>query len=161
MGAQIPGVIGDVNATWLKSELGWDVDSMDVQQIGAGIGVSSALYRLKLRGANCPSSVIVKLPALDEAAVFTSTMLRMYIREANFFGSLCNEMPIGVPVAYLALELGRVVVIVYLVLTTLLWSPWSPVKTQINESQGYAQLDQRLPSVITDLRERADELLTN
>ena len=102
MGAQIPGVIGDVDATWLKSELGWDVDSMDVQQIGAGIGVSSALYRLKLRGANCPSSVIVKLPALDEAAVFTSTMLRMYIREANFFVSLCNEMPIGVPVAYLA-----------------------------------------------------------
>ena len=49
MGAQIPGVIGDVDAMWLKSELGWDVDSMDVQQIGAGIGVSSALYRLKLR----------------------------------------------------------------------------------------------------------------
>ncbi|MBJ7368633.1 MAG: hypothetical protein JHC65_09255 [Ilumatobacteraceae bacterium] len=36
MGAQIPGVIGDVDAAWLKSELGWDVDSMDVQQIGAG-----------------------------------------------------------------------------------------------------------------------------
>ena len=102
MVAQIPGVIGDVDAMWLKSELGWDIDSVDAQQIGAGIGVSSALYRLKLRGANCPSSVVVKLPALDEAAVFTSTMLRMYIREANFFDSLCNEMPIGVPVAYLA-----------------------------------------------------------
>jgi uncharacterized membrane protein required for colicin V production len=61
--------------------------------------------------------------------------------------------------AGVALELGRVVVIVYLVLTTLLWSPWSPVKDQINESQVYAQLDQRLPSVITDLRERANELL--
>lgn len=84
MGAHIPVEIGDVSAAWLKSELGWDVDSMDVQQIGAGIGVSSALYRLKLHGANCPSSVVVKLPALDEAAVFTSTMLRMYIREANF-----------------------------------------------------------------------------
>ncbi len=102
MGAHIPSVIADVNATWLKSELGWDIDSIDVQQIGAGIGVSSALYRCVLSGPNCPSSVVVKLPALDEAAVFTSTMLRMYIREANFFGSLCNEMPIGVPVAYLA-----------------------------------------------------------
>ena len=99
MGAHIPSVIADVNATWLKSELGWDIDSMDVEQIGAGIGVSSALYRCVLSGPNCPSSVVVKLPALDEAAVFTSTMLRMYIREANFFGSLCNEMPIGVPVA--------------------------------------------------------------
>ena len=102
MGAQIPGVIGDVDVAWLKSELGWNVDSMEVQQIGAGIGVSSALYRCVLKGPNCPSSVVVKLPALDEAAVFTSTMLRMYIREANFFGSLCNEMPVEVPVAYLA-----------------------------------------------------------
>ena len=102
VGAQIPGVIGDVDVAWLKSELGWNVDSMEVQQIGAGIGVSSALYRCVLKGPNCPSSVVVKLPALDEAAVFTSTMLRMYIREANFFGSLCNEMPVEVPVAYLA-----------------------------------------------------------
>ena len=68
MGAQIPGVIGDVDAMWLKSELGWDIDSVDAQQIGAGIGVSSALYRLKLRGANCPSSVVVKLPALDDSS---------------------------------------------------------------------------------------------
>lgn len=102
MGAQIPGVIGDVTVAWLKEELGWEIDSMEVQQIGAGIGVSSALYRCTLKGPNCPSSVVVKLPALDEAAVFTSTMLRTYIREANFFGSLCNEMPVGVPVAYLA-----------------------------------------------------------
>jgi thiamine kinase-like enzyme len=102
VGAQIPGVIGDVDEMWLKSELGWDVDSIEVQQIGAGIGVSSALYRCTLSGPNCPSSVVVKLPALDEAAVFTSTMLRMYIREANFFGSLCNEMPVDVPLAYLA-----------------------------------------------------------
>ena len=102
VGAQIPGVIADVDIAWLKSELGWGVDSIEVQQIGAGIGVSSALYRCVLKGPNCPSSVVVKLPALDEAAVFTSTMLRMYIREANFFGSLCNEMPVEVPVAYLS-----------------------------------------------------------
>jgi len=61
--------------------------------------------------------------------------------------------------AGVALELTRVTVIGYLVLTTLLWSPWSPVKTQINESQIYAQLDQRLPGVITDLKERTNELL--
>ena len=69
-------------------------------QIGYGVGVSSALYRCALVGANCPSSVIVKLPALDDAAVFTSTMLRMYIREAKFFTSLIHEMPINVPVGY-------------------------------------------------------------
>jgi hypothetical protein len=103
VGAHIPSSIGDVNQAWFKSVLGWEIDSIDCNQIGSGIGVSSALYRCKLTGPKCPSSVIVKLPALDEAAVFTSTMLRMYIREANFFNSLINEMPIQVPVGYLSL----------------------------------------------------------
>jgi len=61
--------------------------------------------------------------------------------------------------AGVALELIRIMVIGYLVLTTLLWSPWSPVKTQVNESKIFAQLDERLPSVITDLKDRATELL--
>ena len=102
MGAHIPSSIGDVNQAWFKSALGWEVDSIDCGQIGSGIGVSSALYRCKLSGPNCPSSVIVKLPALDEAAVFTSTMLRMYIREANFFRDLIHQMPINVPVGFLS-----------------------------------------------------------
>ena len=114
MGAHIPSSIGDVNQAWFKSALGWEIDSIDCNQIGSGIGVSSALYRCRLTGPKCPSSVIVKLPALDEAAVFTSTMLRMYIREANFFNSLINEMPIHVPVGYLSLideETSRFVVV--------------------------------------------------
>ena len=46
-----------------------------------------------------PATVVVKLPALDEAAVFTSTMLRMYTREAGFFerarppGARCGSRP--------------------------------------------------------------------
>ena len=103
MGAHIPSSISEVDENWFKAALGWDIDSMVCNQIGTGIGVSSALYRCKLSGTNCPSSVIVKLPALDEAAVFTSTMLRMYIREANFFTSLVHQMPIHVPTGYLAL----------------------------------------------------------
>jgi len=102
VGARIPSSISDVNEAWFKSALGWEVDSIDCNQIGSGIGVSSALYRCKLTGPKCPSSVIVKLPALDEAAVFTSTMLRMYIREANFFKALINQMPINVPVGFLS-----------------------------------------------------------
>ena len=41
----------------------------------------------------------MKLPALDEAAVFTSTMLRMYTREAGFFGELAHQAPLRVPAA--------------------------------------------------------------
>ena len=35
----------------------------------------------------------MKLPGLAEEAVFTSTMLRMYLREAGFFGELADQAP--------------------------------------------------------------------
>ena len=109
MGAQIPGVIGDVDAAWLKSELGWNVDSMEVQQIGAGIGVSSALYRCVLKGPNCPSSVVVKLPALDEAcfvqmgdfvkAAFATAISPHRLIGVSLASSSSQERPITITLA--------------------------------------------------------------
>ena len=95
--ASIPGTIDEVTPTWLREVAGLPCDRAEPTQIGVGIGVSSALYRVALQGDGCPSSVIVKLPALDEAAVFTSTMLRMYIREVAFFERLAPEVPVRVP----------------------------------------------------------------
>ena len=96
-------------------------------------------------------------------AIFLGAQVGLFVfgKAAKFFHARLLWKPLKAidSLAGVALELGRVVVIVYLVLTTLLWSPWSQVKTQINESQIYTQLDERLPSVITDLRERANELL--
>jgi uncharacterized membrane protein required for colicin V production len=96
-------------------------------------------------------------------AIFLSAQLGLFVfgKFAKFFHARLLWKPLKTidSVAGMALELIRVVVIGYLVLTTLLWSPWSQVKTQINESQIYAQLDERLPSVITDLKDRANELL--
>ena len=98
-------------------------------------------------------------------AIFLGAQLGLLVfgKFAKFFHARLLWKPLKAidSLAGVALELIRVVVIGYLVLTTLLWSPWSPVKTQINESQVYAQLDQRLPSMITDLKDRADDLLTN
>lgn len=99
MGA-IPTKIDDVTPGWLAEATGLDVQAADMEQIGVGIGVSSALYRARLTGPGCPQTVVVKLPALDEAAVFTSTMLRMYLREAGFFGELAHQAPIRVPVCH-------------------------------------------------------------
>jgi hypothetical protein len=99
----IPASIDDVTPAWLGEVIGHDVTSVDVEQIGVGIGVSSALYRVTLEGPEStdrPVSVVVKLPALDEAAVFTSTMLRMYIREVGFFDELASRSPIRVPERY-------------------------------------------------------------
>jgi hypothetical protein len=94
----IPASIDEVTPAWLGEVLGCDVGAVVHEQIGVGIGVSSALYRLRLTGgAACPDTVVVKLPALDEAAVFTSTMLRMYIREVGFFEKLAAESPVRAP----------------------------------------------------------------
>ncbi len=97
MTLSIPASIDDVTLDWLVAATGLSVATMDLEQIGVGVGVSSALYRAALEGDGCPQSVIIKLPALDEAAVFTSSILRMYIREVGFFRSLASESPIRVP----------------------------------------------------------------
>ncbi len=98
--ASIPGSIHDVTTQWLSNVTDFEVDSLEVEQFGVGIGVSSALYRLRLDGPSCPVSIVVKLPALDPAAVFTSTMLRMYIREVGFFAELAGQSPVRVPRSY-------------------------------------------------------------
>lgn len=96
----IPSAAAEITPDWLGAALGARVDDVEVTQIGAGIGVSSALYRCALQGEGCPDRVIVKLPALDPAAVFTSTVLRMYIREAGFFAQLAGDCPVRVPAGY-------------------------------------------------------------
>ncbi len=96
MSIPIPSTIDDVTADWMSSAMGTDVGEISTSQIGEGIGVSSAVYRIALSGGG-PDSVVLKLPALAEEAVFTSTMLRMYIREVRFFKELAAKSPIRVP----------------------------------------------------------------
>ena len=99
MSIPIPSTIDEVTAEWMSSAMGVDVGDVSLAQIGEGIGVSSAVYRATLSGSG-PDSVVVKLPALAEEAVFTSTMLRMYIREVRFFKELAAKSPIRVPGSY-------------------------------------------------------------
>lgn len=93
----IPGSVEEITPDWISAATGWTVDGVTCSQIGVGIGVSSAVYRAELTGEGCPSSVIIKRPALDPAAVFTSTMLRMYIREVRYFTTLALESPLRSP----------------------------------------------------------------
>lgn len=99
MGA-FPTSVGEITPGWLAEATGLPVEQADIEQIGAGIGVSSALYRVRLSGEGCPSTVVVKMPALAEEAVFTSTMLRMYLREAAFFTELAHLAPLRVPACH-------------------------------------------------------------
>ena len=96
-------------------------------------------------------------------AIFLGAQLGLFLfgKAAKFFHARILWKPFRVidSLAGVALEVVRLAVFGYLVLSTMLWSPWSPAKTEINHSQVYAQLDQHLPSVVTDLKDRANKLL--
>ena len=100
MAAAIPASIEDVTAQWMSAATGWNITAVRNEIIGVGVGVASAVYRSHLTGSGCPKSVIVKLPALDPNAVFTSAVLRMYIREVKFFKTLAKEVPFRVSQSY-------------------------------------------------------------
>ena len=123
-------------------------------------GVAGLYFSLQLVATW--SSLVNQIVAVL-VAIFLGAQVGLCVfgKLAKFFHARLLWKPLkGIDsLAGVALELTRVIVIGYLVLTTLLWSPWSQVETQINESQIYAQLDERLPSVFTDLRDRANELL--
>jgi aminoglycoside phosphotransferase (APT) family kinase protein len=96
----IPTSVEHITPAWLAAATGLPIEDASLEQIGVGIGVSSAVYRAHLSGPDCPETVVIKLPALDEAAVFTSTVLRMYTREAGFFDELAHEAPVRVPACH-------------------------------------------------------------
>jgi hypothetical protein len=103
MTTTIPTSVDQVTAEWLGATCAFDVSEVVAEQIGVGVGVSSGLYRLRLTGGDsCPSEAVLKLPALDPAAVFTSSVLRMYIREVRFFEHLAAMSPIRVPKCFYA-----------------------------------------------------------
>lgn len=93
----IPSSIDDVTAEWLRDATGLAVTAARAEQIGAGIGVIGAVYRVHLDGEGVPPTVVVKLQGLDEAAAFTGTILRMYIREVRFYERMAARVPVRVP----------------------------------------------------------------
>ncbi len=100
----IPATIDDLTADWMAQALGAPITGIDATQIGKGIGVAAALYRVTLTcdDADIPDTVVVKLPALDEAAQFTASLLRLYIREVRFYQELAADSPIAVPSCHYA-----------------------------------------------------------
>ncbi|MGB0114018.1 MAG: phosphotransferase [Ilumatobacteraceae bacterium] len=96
----IPNGPEGITPAWLREHVGFDVTSVEVVEIGAGIGVSSAVYRASLTGENVPDSVVVKLIAKDPAAAFTSAVLKFYRREVQFYDKLADEAPVRTPHGY-------------------------------------------------------------
>lgn len=131
--------------------------------LGYIVGGVAGLY-LSLQLVATWGSLIKEIIAVL-IAIFLGAQIGLLIfgKAAKFFHARILWKPLKAidSVAGVLLELTRIVVIGYLVLTTMLWSPWGEVKKQVNESQIYAQLDQHLPSLVTDLKDRAKEFLQN
>lgn len=106
MATTIPTKIDDITPEWLATATGLPITGISATEIGAGLGVIGAVYRITCTGSDgCPSSLVVKLPGLDEAAVFTGSILRMYIREVRFYDQMASKVPVRVPAAlYTALD---------------------------------------------------------
>ena len=97
----IPDGIDGIDSDWLSEAMGSPNKITDVSDIGTGIGMIGAIYRVALEGDG-PASVVIKLPGLDETARFTAQLLRLNIREVGFYRELAAESPIRVPHCHFA-----------------------------------------------------------
>ena len=60
-----------------------------------------------------------------------------------------------------ALEVGKYVLLFYVIGTILLWAPWSAGQNAVSESKFYLQVDKHAPGVIADVRSQIEKLLAN
>jgi hypothetical protein len=89
-----------ITAEWMTKALDVDIASVDVTQIGAGVGIASLLYRAKLtyaHEANGPTSVVVKLPATDEGTRMVMNLFDFYSKECRFYAELADATPVNTP----------------------------------------------------------------
>jgi hypothetical protein len=97
----IPRDPASITPTWLSKVLGVDVRGCELEQIGIGVGLLGRLFRAHLDGGpDLPSTVVVKLPTLDETArTELCEKIEMYLREVRFYQEIgvANPLPSARP----------------------------------------------------------------
>lgn len=97
----IPGSIGDVTPLWLTNVLNGDVDSIEITQIGQGVGLMGDIFRVQLAPATeTPASVVVKLPSSFEENRQQGINLGMFDAEIRFYEELAPRVKSGLPKIY-------------------------------------------------------------
>lgn len=107
----IPSDVSEVSAAWLesaikaggKAEIG-SVSSVNLKQIGEGVGVMGEIYRAELSysAGTGPKTVVVKLPSRADANREQGVSLGMYDAEVNFYTKCADRTVAFVPTAYYA-----------------------------------------------------------
>jgi uncharacterized membrane protein required for colicin V production len=59
------------------------------------------------------------------------------------------------------LEVGKYVILFYVVGTILLWAPWASGQNAVSESKVYLQINKHAPGLITDIRHRVEKAISN
>ena len=87
----------EITVDWLRETLGGDIGAIETERIGDGhIGVNVRV-RLVDHDASLPDSVVLKLPATDDASLTAAKMLRHYEREVRFYQEIAATVDIRVP----------------------------------------------------------------
>jgi uncharacterized membrane protein required for colicin V production len=59
------------------------------------------------------------------------------------------------------LEVGKYVILFYVVGTILLWAPWASGQNAVSESKVYLQINKHAPALITEIRIRVEKAISN
>lgn len=104
----IPESQRDITTGWIQQALtagglspAGDVAAVDVENIGAGVGMVGTILRCRLSwrsdDAAGPESVIVKLHSSHAATVQTARLLQLYRREYDFYRNMASLVPLRSP----------------------------------------------------------------
>lgn len=95
--SSIPTSPEAITPEWLTARVGGRVDSIEVEPVLDRSGVNGEMYRLRLRGADVPASVMAKFPSVRPAARGVATYQRWYEREVRFYLELAGSTPMRTP----------------------------------------------------------------
>ncbi|WP_394834000.1 ecdysteroid 22-kinase family protein [Pendulispora rubella] len=93
-----------ITTGWLADAVGAPVSAFEVEQIGMGVGLLGRMYRLTLSGdASTPSSVVLKMPTLDQRArANIMKPMHFYEREVSFYQEAARAVPVATPKVHFA-----------------------------------------------------------
>jgi hypothetical protein len=60
-----------------------------------------------------------------------------------------------------AFEVGKYVLLFYVIGTILLWAPWPAGQNSVSESRFYLQVSNHAPTVIADIKKEVEKVLAN
>ena len=104
----IPATANDITADWMQQALTAGglsaspaIAAVDVENIGAGVGLVGTILRCHLSypgdAADVPESVIVKLHSSHEETMQTARRLNLYQREYAFYRQMAPDIPLRSP----------------------------------------------------------------